>query len=420
MRFTTLDAWLTWQESLHPTEIELGLERIATVLRRLHAQPTPFPVITVAGTNGKGSSVAMLESILRAAGYRVGAYTSPHLLRYNERIRLDGVPVNDALLMESFARVDAARADISLTYFEFGTLTALDIFYRDPPDVVGLEVGLGGRLDAVNIIDPTVALITSISVDHAEWLGNDRESIAIEKAGIMRAARPVVFSGRNMPASLAQRAQDLAAHLTVLGQDFHYRSSETDWRWWSGDQPAMTLPHPAMRGDHQFDNAAGVLMVLQLLASQLPVSLQAIRQGLQDVVLPGRFQVIPAPVTWVLDVAHNPDGIARLADLLAATPVTGRTLAVIGMMGDKDIRAAIRHLQVEVNVWFTANLPTRRSADADELAELIQLQTGCQQVMACADVAAACDAAKAEARDGDRILVCGSFYTVAAALGHGI
>jgi len=420
MRFTTLDAWLTWQESLHPSEIELGLDRIATVLQRLHASPTPFPVITVAGTNGKGSSVAMLEAILRAAGYRVGAYTSPHLLRYNERVRLDGIAVSDAVLMESFARIDAVRAEISLTYFEFATLAALDIFYRDAPDVVVLEVGLGGRLDAVNIIDPTVALITSISVDHAEWLGNDRESIAVEKAGIMRAGRPVVFSGRDMPASLAQQARDLKAHLMVLGQDFHYRRSETDWRWWSGDQAAMTLPHPALRGVHQFDNAAGVLMVLQLLASQLPVNLQAIRQGLQHVALPGRFQVIPAPVTWVLDVAHNPDGIARLAELLAGTPIAGRTLAVIGMMKDKDIHAAIRHLQAEVDVWFAAGLPTPRSANAGDLAGLIQHQTGCEQVTACADVAAACDAAKAEARDGDRILVCGSFYTVAAALDHGI
>jgi len=420
MRFSTLDAWLTWQESLHPTDIELGLERIETVLLRLHTQPPPFPVITVAGTNGKGSSVAMLEAILRAAGYRVGAYTSPHLLRYNERVRLDGKPVSDALLMESFARIDAARAETTLTYFEFGTLAALDIFYRRPPDIVILEVGLGGRLDAVNIIDPTVALITSISVDHAEWLGNDRESIANEKAGIMRADRPVVFSGRDMPASLAQRALDLKADLVILDRDFHYRRSESDWQWWTGTQPAMTLPHPALRGDHQFDNAAGVLMVLHQLARQLPASLQAIRQGLQDVVLPGRFQVIFAEVNWVLDVAHNPDGIARLADLLAVTPVPGRTLAVIGMMQDKDIRAAIQHLQAEVDVWFTANLPSPRSANAADLAEVIQRQTGTEQVVACADVAAACEAAKAEGRDGDRILVCGSFYTVAAALGHGI
>lgn len=420
MRFSTLDAWLTWQESLHPTDIELGLERIATVLLRLHAQPPLFPVITVAGTNGKGSSVAMLEAILRAAGYRVDAYTSPHLLRYNERVRLNGKPVSDALLMESFARIDAVRAETSLTYFEFGTLAALDIFYRDAPDVVVLEVGLGGRLDAVNVIDPTVALITSISVDHVDWLGDDRESIAIEKAGIMRAGRPVVFSGRDMPASLAQQAQELKAHLAVLGRDFHIQRRESDWRWWTDKQPVMTLPHPALQGEHQLENAAGVLMVLHQLANHLPVSLEAICQGLQHVALPGRFQVIAAEVPWVLDVAHNPDGIARLADHLAATPVTGRTLAVFGMMQDKDIRAAIQQLHTEVDVWFTANLPSPRSANAEDLAELVHQQTGSKRVIACADVAVACDGAKAEARDGDRILVCGSFYTVAAALGHGI
>ncbi len=420
MRFTTLDAWLSWQESLHPTEIELGLERIATVLRRLQSQPPPFAVITVAGTNGKGSSVAMLEAILRAAGYRVGTYTSPHLLRYNERVRLDGQSVNDQLLIESFGRIDTARADISLTYFEFGTLAALDIFYRHAPDIVVLEVGLGGRLDAVNIIDPSIALITSISVDHAEWLGNDRESIAIEKAGIMRAGRPVVFSGRDMPASLGRCAEELQAKLAVLDRDYYYQKHTTDWQWWSGTEPAMSLPYPALRGDHQFDNAAGVLMVLHLLADQLPVSLLAIQQGLQQVTLPGRFQIIPAAVTRILDVAHNPDGMARLAELLAATPVAGRTLVVLGMMADKDSHAAIRHLQAEVDGWFTANLPTPRSANAEALAELIRQQTGIESVMACPDVAAACEAAIGEAREGDRILVCGSFYTVAAALEHGI
>jgi len=420
MRFSTLDAWLAWQESLHPSHIELGLERIATVLLRLHAQPPPFPVITVAGTNGKGSSVAMLEAILRAAGYQVGTYTSPHLVRYNERVRLNGEPVSDALLMESFARIDAARAETSLTYFEFGTLAALDIFYRDAPDVVVLEVGLGGRLDAVNVIDPTVALITSISIDHADWLGDDRESIAIEKAGIMRAGQPVVFSGRDMPVSLAQRARELKANLAVLGRDFHFQRRERDWRWWADTQPGVTLPHPALQGEHQFENAAGVLMVLHQLAEQLPVSLEATRQGLQHVALPGRFQVIAAAVPWVLDVAHNPDGIARLADHLAATPVTGRTLAVFGMLQNKDACAAIQQLHTQIDVWFTANLSSPSGARAVDLAELILQQTGSKRVTACEDVEEACDAAIAEARDGDRILVCGSFYTVAAALGHGI
>lgn len=420
MRFTTLDEWLSWQETLHSTDIELGLERITTVFQQLHADNPPFPVITVAGTNGKGSSVAMLEAILLADGYRVGAYTSPHLLIYNERVRLDGEPVSDALLMESFARIDDARKDTSLTYFEFATLAALDIFYRQAPDVAVLEVGLGGRLDAVNIMDPDVALITSISVDHAEWLGDDREAIAIEKAGIMRAGRPVVFSGRNMPASLAERAAALGASLSVLGRDFDFHTRQTDWQWQAGSQPAITLPKPALAGDHQIDNAAGVLMVLSCLANQLPLSESAMQQGLQAVSLPGRFQTITADLTWVLDVAHNPDGVARLADSLAATPVAGRTLAVFGMMQDKDIPAVINQLQSEVDAWYTANLSTPRSEDANRLAEMIRSQAGEVEVEACADVFTACEAAKAAARDDDRILVCGSFYTVAAALSRSI
>ncbi|NNF96965.1 MAG: bifunctional tetrahydrofolate synthase/dihydrofolate synthase [Halobacteria archaeon] len=420
MRFTTLDEWLSWQETLHPTDIELGLERVATVFQQLHADNPPFPVITVAGTNGKGSSVAMLEAILLAAGYRVGAYTSPHLLTYNERVRLGGEPVSDALLMESFARIDDARKDTSLTYFEFATLAALDIFYRQAPDVVVLEVGLGGRLDAVNIMDPDVALITSISMDHAEWLGDDREAIAIEKAGIMRAGRPVVFSGRNMPASLAERASALGASLSVLGREFDFQTHQTDWQWQPGTQPAITLPHPALAGNHQLDNAAGVLMVLSCLAQQLPISEQAMQQGLRAVSLPGRFQIIAADVTWVLDVAHNPDGVARLAELLAATPVAGRTLGVIGMMQDKDIPAVVKQLQPEVDAWYTAKLPSPRSAEANMLAEIIRSQTDEVAVVACPDVSAACEAAKAAARDEDRILVCGSFYTVAAALSHSI
>ena len=420
MRFTTLDEWLSWQETLHATDIELGLERVAAVFQQLHAEPPPFPVITVAGTNGKGSSVAMLEAILLAAGYRVGAYTSPHLLTYNERVRLDGEPVSDSSLMESFARIDAARQDTSLTYFEFATLAALDIFYRQAPDVVVLEVGLGGRLDAVNIIDADVALITSISVDHAEWLGDEREAIAIEKAGIMRAEHPVVFSGRNMPASLAERASTLRAALSVLGRDYDFQIREADWQWQAGTQPAIVLPHPALAGNHQFDNAAGVLMVLACLAQQLPVSEQAMQQGLRAVSLAGRFQIIRDDITWVLDVAHNPDGVARLAELLAATPVAGRTLAVIGMMQDKDIPAVVKELRPEVDAWFTTSLPSPRSADANVLAEVIRSQTDEVEVVACPDVSAACEAAKAAAGDDDRILVCGSFYTVAAALSHSI
>lgn len=420
MHFNSLDEWLSWQETLHPTDIELGLERVATVFQQLHNNHPPFVVITVAGTNGKGSSVAMLEAILLAAGYQVGAYTSPHLLRYNERVRLNGEPVSDGMLMDSFGRIDTARKEISLTYFEFGTLAALDIFYRQCPDVVVLEVGMGGRLDAVNIIDPDVALITSISVDHAEWLGDDRETIAVEKAGIMRAGHPVIFSGRHTPASLAERALVLGAPLSILGRDFDYQIQQPNWLWQAGKQPAVSLPRPALTGQHQLDNAAGVLMVLFCLRQQLPVSELAIQQGLQNVSLPGRFQVIHTDVTWVLDVAHNPDGVARLAEMLAAKPVAGRTLAVIGMMQNKDMAGVIARLQAEVDAWYVANLATARSADANKLAEIIRSLTEAAEVGVYTDVITACEAAKAAAGKDDRVLVCGSFYTVAAALSHSI
>jgi dihydrofolate synthase/folylpolyglutamate synthase len=420
MRFSTLDEWLAWQETLHPSEIDLGLERVEQVFRSLHADMPPFVVFTVAGTNGKGSSVALLDAILRAAGYRVGIYTSPHLLRYNERIRLDGKPVEDSALLEAFDRIDRARGDISLTYFEFGTLAALDLFYRAQPDVVILEVGMGGRLDAVNIIDPDVALITSISIDHVKWLGNDREQIAREKAGIMRAERPAVFSGMNMPVAIERHAQEIGASLTRAGADFHYAVGETGWQWQTGILPPVSLPLPALRGEHQLQNAAGVLEVLHRYSDRLPIPRQAIRNGLLTVQLAGRFQQVPGDISWVLDVAHNPAGIHQLVTLLQSSTGEGRTLAVFGMLEDKDSASVARLLQPCVDVWFLTPLPTSRSLNGKDLADTLAQVDETSELHICTDVAAACDAARAEARPGDRILVCGSFYTVAGALAHGI
>lgn len=420
MRFSTLEEWLAWQETLHPSEIDLGLERVQQVFCSLHADTPPFVVFTVAGTNGKGSSVALLDAILRAAGYRVGIYTSPHLLRYNERIRLDGEPVEDIALLEAFDRIDRARGDTSLTYFEFGTLAALDLFYRAQPDVVILEVGMGGRLDAVNIIDPDVALITSISIDHVKWLGNDREQIAREKAGIMRAERPAVFSGMNMPLAIERYAQQIGASLIRAGTDFHYTVSETGWQWQTGTLPPVSLPLPALRGEHQLQNAAGVLEVLHRYSDRLPIPRQAIRDGLLTVQLAGRFQQVPGDISWVLDVAHNPDGIHQLVTLLRSSTGEGRTLAVFGMLDDKDSTSVARLLQPCVDVWFLTPLPTSRSLNGKDLADALVQVDETPELHICTDVAAACDAARAEARPGDRILVCGSFYTVAGALAHGI
>ena len=316
MRFSTLADWLHWQEQLHPEEIELGLKRVCQVFQQLHPEPPTFKIIIVAGTNGKGSSVAMLEAILLAAGYRVAAYTSPHLLCYNERVRLQEQAVNDALLCEAFARIDQVRGDISLTYFEFGTLAALDIFYRQGLDVAILEVGMGGRLDAVNIIDADVALITAIDVDHEKWLGNNRETIGFEKAGIMRSRRPVISSDLATPLSVVRHANDLGAPLYCLGKDFSVVPEASGWAFRDNENISRNaLPLPALRGEHQLHNAAGVLKVLQCLDTSLPVSAQALREGLLSVRLAGRFQVIPGEVMTILDVAHNPQSAAVLAQI---------------------------------------------------------------------------------------------------------
>jgi dihydrofolate synthase/folylpolyglutamate synthase len=420
MRFSTLAEWLAWQETLHPSEIELGLERVAAVYTRLHPEPPPFIVITVAGTNGKGSSVALLEAILLAAGYRFGAYTSPHLLRYNERVRIDGEPVDDAALIEAFARIDAARGDISLTYFEFGTLAALDLFHGRAPDVALLEVGLGGRLDAVNILDPDVALITAIGIDHTRWLGEDRESIAAEKAGILRPGRPAVFSGRDLPASLAAQAARLEVPLAVAGRDYSCQVTPDGWRWQYADAPPLSLPRPALPGAHQLDNAGGVLMVLHRLRDRLPVSMQAMRQGLLDVVLAGRFQRIPGPVEWVLDVAHNPDSMVRLAELLVQRPPAGRTHAILGMLADKNIPASLVPLLPQVDAWIVVPLDSPRSAQAADLGAALREHRPATQILTADGVGQAIDLARGRARPGDRVIVTGSFYTVAAALAHGI
>ncbi|MDH5600929.1 MAG: Mur ligase family protein, partial [Gammaproteobacteria bacterium] len=297
MRFSSLPEWLNWQQGLHSSSIELGLERVAEVFQRLHSSLPAIPVISVAGTNGKGSSVALLETIYQNAGYRTAAYTSPHILHYNERLHLDAEEVSDQQICEAFERIDQARCqgdEISLTYFEFGTLAALDIFYRAKPEVIILEVGLGGRLDAVNIIDADIALITSIGIDHTAWLGHDRETIAREKAGIMRKGCPVVFSSPDMPRSIKQAADEVGAVLYQRGKDFDWKNGMgyAAWDWKSDKHQRSALPTPSLRGNHQLDNAAGVLMVIECLADKLPVSQKQVKAGLLSVSVMGRFQCI--------------------------------------------------------------------------------------------------------------------------------
>lgn len=414
MRFDTLSEWLTWQETLHPSAIELGLERLGLVLGRLGLAQAPFPVVTVAGTNGKGSSVAMLEAMLRAGGYRVGAYTSPHLLRYNERIRIDGREADDAALCAAFERIDLARGEVSLTYFEFGTLAAFLLFAEAGLDVVVLEVGMGGRLDAVNAWDPDVALVTAIDIDHADWLGEDREAIGREKAGIFRSGHPAVVSDPNPPASVAEHARAVGAELYLLGDRYGYVDREDDWEWW-GPGGARALPLPALRGAFQRQNAAGAVMALVALSAHLPLSPDAMATGLRGASVRGRFELHPGAVTEIYDVAHNPQAAGVLADNLRLQPRNGRTLAVFAALADKDLGGILKPLAGCFDGWFVAGLSCLRGGAPDTAAAAVSA-AGSAPVATFATVAEALAAARAAAQPGDRIVVFGSFYTVADAL----
>ncbi|MCB1725510.1 MAG: bifunctional tetrahydrofolate synthase/dihydrofolate synthase [Gammaproteobacteria bacterium] len=417
MRFASLTDWLDWQAGLSPKVIDLGLERAAEVWSRLNAPALAAPVITIAGTNGKGSSAAFAEAILGAAGYRCGCYTSPHLLHYNERIRIDGEAVSDRLICDAFARVDAARGDIRLTYFEFGTLAALLLFAESGLDAVVLEVGLGGRLDAVNIIDPDVALITGVALDHQDWLGQDTEAIGHEKAGIMRTDRPAVYAGSDMPHSIRRRAGAIGASLLVAGEDFHVDRGGQQWDLVGGSFTRRALPLPGMRGDMQLANAAGVLVVLGCLADRLPVDQAAVRRGLLEARVPGRFEVRPGRPTWILDVAHNPQAAATLADNLGGMYRAGQTIALCGMLADKDAAGVGAALAARFDRWCLVDLSHQpRGMDAATLAARVGPAVGDARVSACgrpeqamAEISSSCSA-------DDTVVVFGSFLTVAAAM----
>jgi dihydrofolate synthase/folylpolyglutamate synthase len=414
MRFTTLDDWLRWQETLHPRTIDLGLQRVSAVLARLRPEPLSFITITVGGTNGKGSCVAFLDAILRAAGYRVGAYTSPHLLRYNERIRVNGVEADDRSLCEVFARIDGARGDLSLTYYEFGTLAALELFHGAGVDVAVLEVGLGGRLDAVNIVDADAALVTSIDLDHTDWLGADRDSIAYEKAGIFRSNRPAICADSDPPPRLIEHARQIGARLLRVDHEYDFTRTGETWSWRSDEWRLDDLSLPALTGQQQLRNAAAVLMTLTSLRQQLPVSPAAIHAGLTEATLPGRFQIIPGPVEWILDVAHNPSAAAVLAQNLRVRPCPGQTLAIMGLLADKDAVGIIKALTPVIDAWCAVTLEGSRGRTGAELIDLLH-ELGASAT-AVTHIHDACRAAHAVARPGDRIIVLGSFHTVAPVL----
>ena len=410
----TLGQWLEHIERLHPKTIALGLERVGQVRERLGLEPR-FPIITVGGTNGKGSTCAMLEAILHHAGYRVGCYTSPHLLRYNERVRVGRVEIDDAALVKAFRAVEGARGDVPLTYFEYGTLAALWLFAEQDVDTAVLEVGLGGRLDAVNVFDADCAVVTAIDIDHVDYLGADREAIGAEKAGIFRPGRPAVCSDPAPPERLIRRAADIGAGLLRLGLDFGAKTQGGQWQYWGPRGQRSALPHPALRGACQLENAAGAITALECLRDRLPVTMNDIRQGLLRVELPGRFQVLSGRPPVVLDVAHNVHAACELAANLAIMGCTGRTYAVFAMLRDKDIVGVAAALAQQISHWFIAGLTEPRGAEAGELERAL----GAARIGArtpCASVTVAYTQACDLATENDRIAVFGSFHTVAEVL----
>lgn len=421
MRFDSLPQWLAWQEQLHFTEIDPGLDRIRVVWQRMYAdKKLPFRVVTVAGTNGKGSSVALLSSILSTAGYRTACYTSPHLLRYNERIVIDGQSASDQQICEAFDRIDTARAEVSLSYFEFATLAAADIFCRQNIDIAVLEVGMGGRLDAVNLFDADIALITPIGLDHTAWLGDTRELIGIEKAGIMRAHHPVVCSESSPPSTVIDIADKLSAPAYIAGKDFTVETYGNQWHWQNAHERFDKLPHPALLGCYQIQNSAAVLQVISLLksAGMEKINDSVIREGLQQVKLSGRFQLIDGPVTHIFDVTHNQQGAENLAKLLREIPCIGKTHAVIAMLRDKDCRAVFDALLPVIDNWFLGGLTGNRGQSADELAAGLNGKIPADRVHISETVEAAYDGAAESAVTGDRILIFGSFHTVEAIMRH--
>ncbi|WP_157271562.1 bifunctional tetrahydrofolate synthase/dihydrofolate synthase [Azohydromonas aeria] len=418
----TLDDWLAHCEALHPKGIDMTLERVAVVRDRLGLK-FGVPVVSVAGTNGKGSSCAMLDAVARAAGWRVGLYSKPHLVHFEERCRIDGEMIAAEALLPHFEAVEAARQGVALTYFEFTTLAIMRALSQAELDLVILEVGLGGRLDAVNAIDADCALITSIALDHTEWLGPDRESIGREKAGILRAGRPAVISDPQPPQSVLDVAAALGVDLRVAGRDFSQSGDRQQWQWKGRERRFHGLAYPALRGANQLLNAAGVLAVFEALFERLPISAQAVRQGLATVDLPGRFQIVPGQPVLVLDVAHNPQSVAALALNLDQMGFYPRTHAVFGAMQDKDLAGALAHVAPLVDSWHLTALPTPRAAAPEALAELVRAAAGAGRavtVQAHADPAAALEAALKSADPADRIVVFGSFYTVGGVLKNGL
>lgn len=424
---TTIEGWVEYTQTIHARSIDLTLDRVIEVRDRLNLGELSFHAIAVAGTNGKGSTVAMLESIYRAAGYSTGAYTSPHLVHYNERIRINGQSATDHAILESFNRVEAARGDTTLTYFEFGTLAALDQLSRSNIDIALLEVGLGGRLDAVRAFPAALSLVTSIGLDHQDWLGDTREEIGAEKAGIAQPGRPIICCDLDPPASIASAAQSIGAMLLQSGVDFSAtaisdtpgaRVSEGTWKFSSpllGD--IDSLPAPSIPGVHQVNNAAGVVAAIALMQDRLAVTDEVLRQGLSQVTLAGRLQILRRDPMVVLDVSHNAEAVKSLAEFLQINKVTGKTRIVLGMLGDKPVETAVSLLSPVVDEWFVCGLDVDRGTDTSQTVSRVAQGDAKTPIHSAADPVLAYKAALAASNPSDRVVVFGSFHTVGDILG---
>lgn len=411
---SSLADWLVRLETFSPHEIELGLDRVREVLERLEPR-LPEQLFHIAGTNGKGSSVAMAAALLAQSGTVVGTYTSPHISRFNERICVAGKPATDEEIVAAFARVDRARANTPLTYFEFGTIAALLVFEARNVACAVLEIGMGGRLDAVNAVEPTAGLITNVSMDHSAWLGDDIESIAFEKAGIVRSGKSTVFADPAVPASVLDHAAATGADLVLAGRDYSWDSDGASWQWRGQRHRLENLEHPALRGHFQIANAAGVLAMLEAAGCAELLDVDTVNRALTGVRLAGRMQSIVDDHRWLVDVAHNGAAAAALAAALESDSNDGKTVAIVGMLDDKDVAALIAPLQAHVNHWIAVTAASSRAIDAAELGRQIanQTNTGCQ---IAEDLPSAMNVARERTASEDRILVCGSFHVVGPAL----
>ncbi|BEV71265.1 bifunctional tetrahydrofolate synthase/dihydrofolate synthase [Paludibacterium sp. THUN1379] len=411
MTVRTLPEWLSYLETLHTKVIDLGLARVGRVRAAMKLTPA-CPVIMIGGTNGKGSVSAMLSTMLMRAGYRVGTYTSPHILRYNERVAIDMQPVDDARLVDAFAAVEAGRAEVPLSYFEFGTLAAVQCFMQAEVDVMVLEVGLGGRLDAVNVFEPDVSVVVSVDLDHQDYLGDDRETIGFEKAGIFRAGKPAICADAHPPQKLLDHAAAIGAPLFLIGRDFGFTRMEQQWSFSMGERHWHALPFPALRGSYQLANASAALAVLAQLRTQLPVDLGAIKRGLLEVDWPGRFQVLPGRPQVVLDVGHNPHAVRALVANLRQLPFAENRYAVFSMLADKDLAAVAALAAGEFDGWFVGGLHMPRGQRAEEIAAILKT-AGAKNLRLFDTVSDAWKSALSVAAENDRIVVFGSFHTVA-------